>query len=128
QDDALVVRRLERALERRIPRSGEAHIDDASALAHRPVDAPEDIERGALAGRRGGGKSIHGEEAGARRGAEEPLCEAMAPAMPVPCACGFSGAPSALKRCAITPSKSGCVASISESITAIGTLVPRTMR
>ena len=35
-------------------------------------------------------------------------CEAMAPAMPVPCACGFSGASIALKRCAITPSRSGC--------------------
>src|SRR5438445_777541 len=55
-------------------------------------------------------------------------CEPMAPAMPVPCGCAFSGAPTALKRCTITPCRSGWDASISESITAIGTLVPRTIR
>ena len=49
-------------------------------------------------------------------------CAAIAPAMPVPCACGFSGAPTASKRCATAPSRSGWVTSISESITAIGTL------
>ena len=38
------------------------------------------------------------------------------------------GAPTALKRCATTPMRPGCVASISESITAMVTLAPRTMR
>jgi hypothetical protein len=48
--------------------------------------------------------------------------------MPVPCECGFSSAPTALNRWAMTPSKSGCAASINESMTAMGTLVPLTMR
>src|SRR2546430_15632085 len=36
------------ALERKIARAGEAHVDDARALAHRPVDALEDGIGGAL--------------------------------------------------------------------------------
>jgi hypothetical protein len=42
--------------------------------------------------------------------------------MPVPCECGFSGSPTALKSCAMTPSRSGWAVSICESMTAIVTL------
>ena len=53
QHDALVVGDLERAFERGILGTGEAHVDDADALAGRPVEALEDVEGGALrAGRR----------------------------------------------------------------------------
>jgi hypothetical protein len=61
------------ARERRIPRSGEAHIDDASPLLYRPVDALEDVERGAFGGRRGGGEGVHSEQPRGRRSPEQPL-------------------------------------------------------
>ena len=117
-------RPLDRALERRIVRAGEAHVDDARALAHRPVDALQDVEGGALGGRawwrrrapRGGARRARRRAAaGARRSRP-------------PCRCRGGAAspagPTALKRCAITPCSSGCAASISESITAMVTLLP----
>ena len=60
----------ERAPERRIFRAGKAHIDDARALADRPVDALEDAKRGALGVCRSG-ESVHGKEPRTRRSAEE---------------------------------------------------------
>ena len=67
QHDALVVGELERALERGILRAGKAHIDDARALAHRPVDALEDIERGALGLGGVAGEGVHGKQTRGRR-------------------------------------------------------------
>ena len=40
---------------------------------HRPVDALEDVERGALGGRRVAGEGVHGEQPRGRRGPEQPL-------------------------------------------------------
>ena len=72
---------------------------------------------------------MHGEEPRSRRHSRQAAVRGDgARAMPVPCGCGISSAPTASKRCATTPSRSGWVTSISKSITAIGTPAPRTMR
>ena len=66
---------------------------------HRPVDALEDLEGRALGGRRLAWRT-HARRAARAFGAMPTSlwCDAIAPAMPVPCGCGCSGAPTALNR------------------------------
>ena len=55
-------------------------------------------------------------------------CEAIAPAMPVPCRCGGEGEPNTSNWSANTPARSGCLVSICESSIATSTLSPLVMR
>src|SRR5580698_4159474 len=124
QHHAFAVSCRQHPVQQRVAWSGEAHVDDACRIVRRPLQTLINGKRRALSFARRVVESARGQELRPSATPTSLPCAAMAPAMAVPCWCGFCSPPSASKRFITVPSRSGCLASISESITAIATFFP----
>ena len=72
QDDAALTRRGQAALDPRIARSGKAHIDDARAAGHRPLERLDDVGAGAVHAAALGAERARDQDVRAGRGATQP--------------------------------------------------------